>query len=98
MLQAPSAPTRAVPKTVVPLLAYRVMVSPALPVPLMAGLALLVRASPSTPLSLGALAVKAAVGEAGVLVSSVTVTVVAKLLLPAGSVALTLRAFEPSTR
>ena len=98
MLQLPPAPTTVVPSTITPLAANRVMVSPAVPVPLMAGLGLLVRLSPSTPLSLGALAVKAAVATAGAMVSKVTLNATGALVLPAGSVALTLRVLRPSLR
>ena len=72
--------------------------SPTVPVPLMAGLALLVMLSPVVPLSLGALAVKAAVVTVGAVVSSVMFTAVAGLVLPAKSVALTLRVLAPSAR
>ena len=84
--------------TVVPLAANRVMVSPGVPVPLTAGLALLVMLSPNTPLSLAALTVSAATGAVGTRVSRVTLTCSGALALPAVSVAFTLRVLSPSLR
>ena len=87
-----------IPSTVVPLAAYSVMVSPGVPVPLMAGLALLVMPSPSTPLSLLVMTVRVAVEMTGAVVSSVTLNATAALVLPATSVALTLKLLSPSLR
>ena len=62
MLQVPFANTVVVPSTVVPFGAYKVIVSPGVPVPLMAGLLLLVRLSVwLLPVSLIASGVKSAV-------------------------------------
>ena len=96
MAQVPPAATTAVPSTVVPLGAYRVMVSPGVaPAPLMVGVSSLVMLSVLLgPVSL-AVATSAA-GAAGGVVSMVTGTVVAGLVLPAGSVAVTLMLFRPS--
>ena len=82
----------------VPLAANSVMVSPGLPVPLMAGLGLLVMASPMVPVSLGVPGVRPAVATAGAVVSSLTTTASAAPTLPAGSVALMLKAFRPSLK
>ena len=66
MLQLPPAPTTTLPITVVPSGAYKVMVSPGVPVPLIAGLALLVIESVlKLPVSFAALCVRLATGAAG---------------------------------
>ena len=100
MLQVPLAPMRAVPSTVVPSAANKVMVSPGVPVPLMAGLSLLVMPSPSTPLSLPVFTANAAVKlpANGAVVSSVTATGTGALMLPTESVTLTFNALRPSTK
>ena len=70
-----------------------VMVSPATPVPLSVGVVSLVMLSPATPLSL--LGSKITVGADGAVLSMVIGNAVAGLLLPAGSVAVTLKLFSP---
>ena len=89
MLQVPAALTKAVPSTVTPSKANNVMVSPGVPIPLMAGLVLLVWLSPSTPLS--PLALKAATGAVGAVVSitALSLALVAPTL-PATSVSVAL--------
>ena len=99
MLHVPEALTSAVPSTVLPSAEYRVIVSPGVPVPFRAGLALLVRPSPNTPLSLTALAVKAPVGAPGTVVSSVkSPSAVSGLIvtLPATSVVTVVTSIAPS--
>ena len=100
MPQVPLTPMRTVPSTVVPLVASKVMVSPGVPVPLMAGLALLVMPSPNTPLSLLVFTASAAVKllARGAMVSSVTATGTGALMLPTASVTLTLKMFRPWLR
>ena len=100
MLQVPAVLTKAVPSKVVPFAANRLMVLPGVPVPLMAGLALLVMPSPSTPLSLLTLTASLALKllAARGLVLRMTLTDTAALVLPATSVELTLRELRPSTR
>ena len=94
MAQEPSGATTAVPMTA-PCGFLRVMVSPGVaPPPLMVGVVSLVVLSPSLPLSLSGSSTAA--GAAGALGSMTTVTVSGLVrVLPAGSVALTLRALEP---
>ena len=70
MLQVPPAPTTAVPSTVMPFGAYKVIVSPGVPVPVMDGLAFLVIESFISPVSLTASCVSVAVGAIGATVSS----------------------------
>ena len=73
MLHAPSGPTTTVPSTVVPFGAYRVIVSPAAPVPLIAGLAFLVILSVwLAPVSLIKSCVRPAVGAAGIVGATTT--------------------------
>ena len=73
-LQVPPEPTDAVPNTVEPLAAYSVMVSPTVPVPLMAGLALLVMLSPRVPVSPSVVVVKTALGAAGAVLSTLALS------------------------
>ena len=95
MLQLPSASTVVVPSTVVPFGAYRVMVSPAVPLPVIAGLGLVVIESFMLPVSLVASCVSVAVRPVGAMVSSVTGTVAGALTLPAKSVSLTIKLLRP---
>ena len=92
--QVPSAATTAVLTS--PPGKVTVMVSPATPAPLMVGVVSLVMLSVLlAPVSLAA--ATSASGAAGGVVSMVTGTVVAGLVLPAGSVAVTLMLFRPSS-
>ena len=85
MLQLPLAATTAVPSTVVPLGAYRVMVSPGVaPVPVMVGVLSLVMLSVVRPLLLAT--ARVAAGADGFWVSMLTASVgLAALMLPARS-------------
>ncbi len=76
MLQVPPTPTVVVPSTVVPSWAYKVMVSPGVPVPLIAGLAFLVRLSVALmPVSFTASCVRLATGAAGKIIVDAVVNV-----------------------
>ena len=88
MLQLPSASTVAVPSTVVPFGAYSVMVSPAVPLPVIAGLGLVVIESFMLPVSLVASCVSVAVRPVGALVSISALSKAVGPTLPATSVTL----------
>ena len=100
MLQLPLASTTDEPKKEMPSDLYRSMVSPAVPVPLMAGLAFLVMLSPKVPLSFRAPAANLALKllDARALVLKMTFTGTAALVLPAASVAVTLKVLTPMLR
>ena len=70
MLQVPPALTTTLPSTVMPFGAYKVIVSPATPVPVIAGLVLQVIESFILPVSLTASCVSVAVGAFGASVSN----------------------------
>ena len=88
MLQVPPAPTTTLPNTVVPFGAYKVMVSPGVPVPVMAGLSFLVIESLTLPVSLIASCVSVAVRLVGALVSITAISLAVGPTLPATSVTL----------
>ena len=98
MAQVPLASTVAVPIRL-PAASLMATVSPGVPVPLMVGVVSLVMPSPSLPLSLvgSSTAVSApAPVVAGAVVSMMTGSGAGALVLPAGSVAVTVRALGPS--
>ena len=98
MLQVPLGGTTTVPNTVVPSGAYKVMVSPGVPVPIMAGLALLVKLSVLlVPVSFVASWVSVAVKPVGAVVSRTLIATVSLSLkgVPALSVESTVKVSLP---
>ena len=99
MLQVPPALTTTLPSTVVPFGAYKVIVSPAVPVPLIAGLGLLVIESfRLIPVSLAASCVSVALRPIGATVSSTkspSLTSGVVITRPAGVVVTVVTSTEP---